>query len=34
MKKLNPVKRQFQYNKSVQEDEKQNTYTNVVIFWS
>ena len=34
MEKLNPVRRQFPCNKSAQENEKQNNYTSVVIFWS
>ena len=33
MEKLNPVRRQFPCNKSAQENEKQNNYTSVVIFW-
>ena len=32
MEKLKPVRRQFQCDKSAQENEKQNTYTSVVIF--
>ena len=32
MEKLNPVRKQFRYNKSAEEDEKQNSYTSVVKF--
>ena len=32
MENLNLVQRHFPYNKSAQENEKQNTYTSVVIF--
>ena len=32
MEKLNPVRRQIPYNKSHQENEKQNTYASIVIF--
>ena len=34
MKKLNQVRRQFACNKSVQENERENTYTNVVMLCS
>ena len=34
MEKLNPVRRQFPYDKSAQDNEKQNNYASVVIFWS
>ena len=34
MKKLNQVRRQFACNKSVQENERENTYTSVVMLCS
>ena len=34
MEKLNPVRRQFSWNKSAEENEKQKNYASVVMFWS
>ena len=34
MQNLNPVRKRFPCNKYAQDNEKQNSYASVVIFWS